>query len=494
MSGPVSPRSVPFSGMQYPRDTPTSPPSPETKTVNIQVHGLKAHYFLDRPPEDLVPARYLRKADTSPVVQRAPWIFRAPTTLHNADVKHWSKVDIRFRGVFQTLEKVPSFRAGLYEDDHGRLNDDDESPPDFHDAAGAQGLVIYALLHEILTMIDIRREAESHKSFFCLRPRLFSLNLEYWTGYQERHKDGPRTAGLVTLTVHPEQSFVRAVFPVSTTTRVGVSLESALQDKFKLLLAQFLLNIHRLHPPGDKIPDQEVYLLGLHGSRLHLLRGIFPGHKTSRLWSGRHIPSPTGLSASADEEAAEITVQMEPGRPAERFYSKTNLERFMQRVDWLRLSACDNEPDPRVFRVLGSREYDLWVAEDFRAAMRLLVGLFLYLMSGRARCGVLQDMFEMFPYDEEDDPESEGEASKGKEKAAREEKQIAEKERELEERERQKREADRERFWTREAMRGSANDRIAGLRDSRQPWWDWVWEDKSDDGQRDDADVIFRGP
>lgn len=185
---------------------------------------------------------------------------------------------------------------------------------------------------------------------------------------------------------------------------------------------------------------------------------------------------------------------MEPGRPAERFYSKTNLERFMQRVDWLRLSACDNEPDPRVFRVLGSREYDLWVAEDFRAAMRLLVGLFLYLMSGRARCGVLQDMFEMFPYDEEDEPESEGEASKEKEKVAREEKQIVQKERELEERERQKREADRERFWTREAMRGSANDRISGLRDSRQPWWDWVWEDKNDDGQRDDADVIFRGP
>ena len=170
--------------MQNPRDPATSPPSPQTKTVNIQVHGLRAHYFLNRPPEDLVPARYLRKADRSrkapafllyhstdpvAVVQRAPWIFRASKILHNADVKHWSKVDIRFRGVFQTLEKVPSFHAGLYEDDHGRLNDDDEPPPDFHDAAGAQGLVVYALLHEILTMIDIRREAESHKSFFCLR-------------------------------------------------------------------------------------------------------------------------------------------------------------------------------------------------------------------------------------------------------------------------------------------------------------------------------------
>ncbi|KAL5355905.1 hypothetical protein BJX96DRAFT_171101 [Aspergillus floccosus] len=475
MPGSNSPRSTFSLSMHNPTDTATSPPLPETKTVNIEVHGLKAHYFLNRPPEDLVPARYLRKAERSPIVQRAPWIFRASKSPHNPDIKHWSKVDIRFRGVFPAGE-------------------DGEPLPDFHEAAGAQGLVVYALLHEILTMIDIRREAESHGSFFCLRPRLFSLNLEYWTGYQEKHKDGPRTAGLVTLTVHPEQPFVRAVFPVSTTTHVSASLQSALQDKFKLVLAQLLLNIHRLHPPGDKIPDQEVYLLGLHGSRLHLLRGIFPGYKTSRVWSGRHIPSSTELSASADEEDVEIMAQIEPGHPAERFYSNTNLERFMQRMDWLRLSACDNEPDPRVFRVLGSREYDLRVAEDFRAAMRLLVGLFLYLMSGRARCGVLQDMFEMFPYNEGDEPESEDEESKEKENVAWEEKQIAEKERELEEQERQRREEDRERFWTREAMRGSANDRIAGMRDSRQPWWDWVWEDKNDDGQKDDADVIFRGP
>ncbi|KAL4889826.1 hypothetical protein BDV59DRAFT_204851 [Aspergillus ambiguus] len=478
--------------MEQPSDTP---PSPEETTVNIDVHGLKAHFFLNRPEEDLIPSRYLRKADRSPVVQRTIWIFRHVRDARNEDLANWSKVDIRFRGVYQTLKKVPPFCAGLYDDDDGRLPDG-YSTVYYEDAIRAQGQVAYALLDEILAMTDIRRETEYHKSYFNLR--LLSLNLEYWTGYREKYKDAPLTSALVTLAFHPEHLFTRAVLPVSTTTQAGISLECALQDKFKLLLAQLLLNIHRLHPPGDRIPDQEVYLLGLHGSKLHLLRGIFPGHKTSRLWSGRHTPSPTTpahAEATAEGPGDEQTASASSS-PPDRFYAKRNLERFMQRVEWLRLSACDDEPGPRVFRVLGSREYDLWVAEESRAAVRLLVGLVMYLMSGRARCGVLEDVFRLFPYDEEDEPESEDEEKQGVEKMAREEKQVVEKEREIAEQERQKREEDRERFWTREAMRGSANDRIGGFREFRQPWWDWVWEDKSEEGRvkDDDEDVIFKGP
>ncbi|OOO03853.1 hypothetical protein OAory_01022640 [Aspergillus oryzae] len=456
--------------------------SAEEKVVEIEVHGLKARVFLNCSEEDLIPSRYLKKAERSPVAQRTIWLFRRQQNARQVNLNRWSKVDIRFRGVFKTLKKVPLFRKGLYEDDVGHWG-----PPareyDFASAARAQGQVVYALLDEVLDALKITRETESDESYFYLRARLLSCQLEYWTGYREKYKDAPITAGLLAIEHYPEQHSTRAVLPVSTTTEEHVFLESALEGKFKLLLSQLLLNIHRLHPPGDKFPDQEVFLIGLHGSRLHIFRGIFPGHKTSRLWSGRHNASGT------ETEMRQLVVSS----TNHRFYGRQNLERFMQKVEWLQLSTSDSEPDPRVFRILGSKEYDLWVESDFHAALRLLVGLVMYLMSGRARCGILQDKFSCSPYDEDDEPDSEDEELRRK--VAQEEDDVVLQERKLRALKRQKREEDQERFWRREAMRSSTNDRIGGFKDFRQPWWDWVWEDKHDDGcAKDDADVIFEGP
>ncbi|KAE8362677.1 hypothetical protein BDV27DRAFT_146747 [Aspergillus caelatus] len=404
-------------------------PSAGEKVFEIEVHGLKARIFLNCSEEDLVPSRYLRKAERSPVAQRTIWLFRRQQNACQVNLNRWSKVDIRFRGVFKTLKKVPLFRKGLYEDDAGALK--------------------------------ITREAENHESYFFLRARLLSCQLEYWTGYREKYKDTPITAGLLAVEHYPEQHSTRTVLPVST----------------------LLMNIHRLHPPGDKFPDQEVFLIGLHGSRLHIFRGIFPGHKTSRLWSGRHNASGT------DTEIRQLAVSS----ANHRFYGRQNMERFMQKVEWLQLSTSDSEPDPRVFRILGSKEYDLWVESDFYAALRLLVGLIMYLMSGRARCGILQYNFSCSPYDEDDEPDSEDEELRRK--VAQEEDDVIQQERKLRTLKKQKREEDQERFWRREAMRSSTNDRIGGFKDFRQPWWDWVWEDKHDDGcAKDDADVIFDGP
>ncbi|KAF7586347.1 hypothetical protein BBP40_009043 [Aspergillus hancockii] len=448
----------------------------------IEVHGLRAKVFLNCPQEDLIPSRYLRKAERSSVVQRTIWLFRRQQDARQVNLSKWSKVDIRFRGVYKTLKKVPPFRKGLYEDDEGQLPGS-EWEFDFEEASRAQGQVIYALMDDILRALKIRRETDDDQSYFCLRARLLKCQLEYWTGYREKYRDSPHVAGLIALEYHPETHSTRTVLPVSTTVEEHEPLESALEGKFKLLLSQLLLNIHRLHPPGDKIPDQEVFLIGLHGSRLHIFRGIFPGHKTSQLWSGRHNPSGT------DTEMSRLVVSSAD----QRFYARPNLERFMQKVEWFQLSTCDSEPDPRVFRILGSEEYDLWVKAEFSAAVRLLVGLVMYLMSGRARCGILQYTFERYPYDEDEEPDSEDEELRNK--IAKEEENVAEQERKLRELKRQKREEDQGRFWRREAMRSSENDRIGGFKDFRQPWWDWVWEDKHDDGRaKDDADVILHGP
>ncbi|KAE8387600.1 hypothetical protein BDV23DRAFT_174517 [Aspergillus alliaceus] len=434
--------------------------SVEEKAVEIEVHGLKARTFLNCAPQDLVPSRYLRKAERSSVIQRTIWLFRRKQNAEQVNLNKWSEVDIRFRGVYKTLKKVPPFRKGLYEDDMDNL-----APPardfDFDFAARAQGQVVYALLDEILRALKILRQTEDNRSYFCLRARLLTCRFEYWTGYREKYKDTPFTRGLVSLEHYPARHSAQTVLQVST----------------------LLQNVHRLQPPGDKIPDQEVFLIGLHGSRLHVFRGIFPGHKTSRLWSGRHNP------AESDAEISRLVIS----GANQRFYSRQNMERLLQKVAWFHLSTCDSEPEPHVFRILGSKEYDLWVKSDFYAAMTLLVGLVMYLMSGRARCGILQHAFDRWPYDEDEEPDSEDEELR--KKVAQEENDVVEQERKLMELKKQKREEDQKRFWRREAMRSSANDRIGGFKDFRQPWWDWVWEDKHDDGRaKDDAAVIFEGP
>ncbi|CEL02368.1 hypothetical protein ASPCAL03539 [Aspergillus calidoustus] len=503
----------------------------EALPIEIDVHGLKAKVYANCSDVDIVPARYLEKADRSPLLKRTPWIFRTARDGRTVNLGKWSKVDIRYRGVFKTLRKVPQFTKGLFEDDTtGDLsNVTSSSSPfskkdkfDFEEAAKAQGQVVYALLDEILVALKIRRDAGGLKEYFFLRPRLLNCQPEYWTGYRIKHRDSPFTAGSLSLDYEPERRIARAVVPVFTSR--GQPLTEALEDSFKLLLAQLLVHIHRLSPPGDKLPDQETFLITLHGSRLHILRGVFPGQKTSRLWCGRHNPPPTTTNPMTMTPASPSTltpnhhnVNINNGTDPEhglshshitnitsRFYTKLNLQRFMEQIEWNQLSNPENEASPRGFQILASREYDLWKKDEFFAAVRLLAALAMYLMSGTARCGILQDVFARWPYDEGDEDEDDlGGGCGGSGWAGRMEEEeqriVEEQEKLLREEERRKAEEDRKRVREREAMRESGRDRIAGIGAGggfRQPWWDWVWEDKTNEGRvkNDDSDVIFRGP
>lgn len=94
----------------------------------------------------------------------------------------------------------------------------------------------------------------------------------------------------------------------------------------------------------------------------------------------------------------------------------------MEQVEWDQLSNPDNESGPRSFQILASREFDLWMKWEFLAAQKMLCGMLMYLMSGQARCGVLQEVFGKYPYDEGYDPDSEDE----KEKVAKEQKEMEE--------------------------------------------------------------------
>ncbi|KAL4812661.1 hypothetical protein BDW67DRAFT_188441 [Aspergillus spinulosporus] len=509
-------------------DTDTDNHDDDALPLEIDVHGLRAKVYLNCADVDIVPARYLEKADRSPILKRTPWIFRTAKDGRSVNIGRWSKVDIRYRGVFKTLKKVPVFSNGLFgsstsgvssaADEHedvstgGRTSTDSRSgwgsgsgsassskscssKVDFEEAVKAQGQVVYALLDEVLNMLRIKREAESHREVFFLRPRLVSCQPEYWTGYRVKHRDTPFTAGSVSLDYEPSRGMPRAVMPITTTSEPVISLKRTLENEFKLLLSQLLVNVHRLSPPGDKIPDQEAFLIGLHGSKLHILRGIFPGQKTSKLWSGRHNPREVQSTIRLFRRRYDDNGLGPEGKDG-RFYSKTNLERFMEQVEWNQLSNPDNEVHPRSFQVLGSCEYDLWLKWEFGAAMKMLAGLIMYLMSGQARCGVLQDVFERYPYDEGIEPESDvGGDAVDMEKVAKEQKEIEEEEERLRKNEREKREEEKARLTEFEAIKVSMKDKIGGLADGlRQPWCDWVWEDRgADTGEKDGEEALIVG-
>ncbi|KAL4965332.1 uncharacterized protein BDV14DRAFT_200032 [Aspergillus stella-maris] len=511
--------------------------------LEIGVHGINARVFLNCADADIVPVRYLEKAERSQPLKRTPWIFRAAKDGRSVNISKWSKADIRYRGVFKTLRKVPTFTGGLFDTStasstlnntsasasaegpgsigSGRFRSGSDSGRssrssryDFDEAVKAQGQVIYALLDEILGMLDLRREAEDHRSCFLVRPRLLTCQPEYWTGYRMKHRDTPLTAGSVSLDFEPSRGIPRAVLPVSSTNERNAPLKATLQGKFKLLLAQLLVNIHKLSPPGDKIPDQEAFLISIHGSRLHILRGIFPGQKTSKLWCGRHNPG-NHLDDNQSTHALFARMGCSDNNPdpegngnasgngngtgtrtPTRFYTKTNLSRFIEQIEWNQLSDPLNEVHPRSFQVLGSREYDLWNKWEFHAAVKMLSGLMLYLMSGQARCGALQDVFERYPYDEGCEVDSEEEDSKdngnGKEKGKEgENREAGEDEGSVNVRvEEMKRKAEEmARVSEREGKAGSSGsssssvrakiDGLTGGLNLRQPWWDWVWEGSS---------------
>ncbi|PLN76962.1 hypothetical protein BDW42DRAFT_196850 [Aspergillus taichungensis] len=375
------------------------PPKSNTdkaKTITIEVHGLKAKIQLNRPEEDLIPADYLQKAAQTPSTNRPIWLFRGREDARGVNLNRWSTVDTRFRGVYKTLKKVPAqFASGIYEDgspEQSSSSSSSSSRINFTEAAKAQGQVVYALLHEILDMMRIGRRMGD--ASFVLRPRLFNCKLEYWTGYRERYTDGPRTAELLCIDAHPETGLVRAVVPISSP----------------------------------------------HGPKLHLLRGIFPGHKTSRLWSGRYNNPASASGPAGANPPPHCFAATDPC--GSRYYGGANMKRVRQELEWMALCCAGNggedeeeeEADARTFRLLGSREFDLWVGRDFR--------------------------------DEEENKKKEVEK-----------KRIVEEEKKnLETMERLAREEVQE-------------DAIS------QSWWDWVWEEGHGDWiPQDEDDLVINGP
>lgn len=285
------------------------------------------------------------------------------------------------------------------------------------------------------------------------------------------------------------------------------TLVSCVEGKFKLMLGQLLHHIRPLSVPGDRLPDQEIFLIGLHGSKLHLMRAFFPGQKISSLWCRRELPSPslaatvptaqwfprTDTPHSSHIETyypgigIEQTHDEDPDITSNRFHTPENVDQLRQHLQETQLQRLDHEPDLRTFRILATQEYDLWLEDEFSAAVQLLVALHLYLLSGNAQCGALQEIFLRHPHhpgdmDEADDPyESADELEARLRDDARKEQLVIEaREEQLRREELIRMEEDARASRLRDSMRFLQTDRISSLRDARQHWWDFVWKDSEE--------------
>ncbi|KAJ5108890.1 hypothetical protein N7456_005565 [Penicillium angulare] len=427
--------------------------------LTCKIHTVTAKVFLDRPAEDLIPAKFLRLANENAALSEVPLFFRYQQNARILRQEYWSALHFPFQWVFKELEKVPQFELGLWEG--GAESSVGGKGKEFQEA---QSQVVMELLLQVSKILDLSRRTSDGLNFFYLTPRPWYVAFPYYTGHREKHTDGPKGTGSLCLKFSGGATPLMPILPISTALKQE-PLEACLTKKIKIILGQLMRHTRYLRRPADKQPDQEIFLLGLHGSRLHLMRGYFPGQKLSSIWCRREMPSPfssfiptpspTDSSFSnnddstpddydADYESNDDEFECEcvppsiapytaasnsamltppetplfsPRCPRHFFHRKGHshkkgpqmndnpdaktceeeAERVRRLIAELDLQCRDNEPETRVFRVMASKEYNLWDREDFMDAIKMIGALLMYLLSGEARCGILQNVFENHP-------------------------------------------------------------------------------------------------
>ncbi|KAJ5480883.1 hypothetical protein N7539_006777 [Penicillium diatomitis] len=391
----------------------------EDEPREVNVKDIKAQFFFEQPEEKLIPTRFLEMAEAS-----SEWI--CAHVLHNfmhedkdkVDFWKWPIFDLRWRETFRSLIEVPKLKLGAWE---GGVEQCFLALAEGN--RDAQADVLYHLMEDIWVGMTLNDDPSQGMCSLELKPRLFESTFSYLTGYREKHRDGPQTEGMMS-TSYTDAKSPTPIAPFCI-TNYEEPMDTALSDRFKVILGQLSKHARILPVPGDRIPDQEVFVLGQHGSKVHLMRAFFPGWKLSSIWCGRELrrpaarnetPSPSSSrgsspsnkssppqSSSSPAASSTWKPEDEPAKPEaihpskaqraasklKRFYSASNIRRVLQRFEATKRKVDDSEFNIRSFRVDCTHEYDLWKKEDFTAAVRVLLALYYYLQSGDARCGIL---------------------------------------------------------------------------------------------------------
>ncbi|RAL13681.1 uncharacterized protein BO97DRAFT_423460 [Aspergillus homomorphus CBS 101889] len=434
---PVHPLSnAAVNNMAQPSVTPDHPnpvPGPAATLPDHYLIGIRELLFrveLNHADEELVPRRFLGEAEKSQDVVIPPWIFHAFRTEKGLiDLGKWSKWDQRFREVFERLARIPIFRYGLFRD----ANPKSDGPMNaqkhrrFAHIVKLQERAVVFLLKEILNGASIVHKTSDDGSETSLAAKYIKKRNKYYAGKANRFFKGPKSNAYLAVDHHPDDSiFGRRLLPISVTTKPHPTLPGHFTKAVQFLLGQLTYQLRDVTHDPRAVPDQEAFHLHLHGSHLHLLRLVAPGFKTSLLQDGKtHIvfideddESYTSLSPHIADQIAQHYLEKSDGDPnaLRDCLKERHIRKVLEHVAWHRLyrgivtQGTVEElinSDIGVFQVLVSREYNLWSPRGFRAAVRMLLGLCLYLMSGEARVGSVQKMFQKWPKaakkDDEDD-------------------------------------------------------------------------------------------
>lgn len=164
------------------------------------------------------------------------------------------------------------------------------------------------------------------------------------------------------------------------------------------------------------------------------------------------------------------------------------------------MGKSSDDDNANIFHILGSTEYNMWMEPDFHEAVKALVGLIMYLMSGEARCGPLEAAFNNFPSrvnrdnrrhhrnnqegnyeraDETENYEDQGVDTdvfqeQAEERLALTRVEANDQKKEIK-RENKRRKKEGKLLQIRQMGHGSAGHRIASFGGFRKAWWRWVW-------------------
>ncbi|KAJ5708187.1 hypothetical protein N7488_007988 [Penicillium malachiteum] len=407
------------------------------RPIKCDVDNLKFKVFFDQHGDKLIPMKYLKAIARAALLNRQPWLFRRDEFCCDDVVEPKRSVrDMKYKVVFRALKRNLSFRKGVF---HRSV--EENNPIDGR--ITAQTGIIQRLSKEADSLLSVHRSSSNLKCVLRLDPTLasdFKHKFFVGKGVKPGWMHGPWVAGYLMLerSLCPDHDGLPAdhrcpghinvpLVPIDVTKERRLETSGAVQKRFhkkcKVLLGSVMLNLRPFSARHQEQPTQEAFLIGIHGSKLHVMRCHFrchfPGETVSEVSSSGStiVPPQIPLCDDADWEndttnvderksssppaptSASPTAQSAPlylpGSPMPKRFFSPRLTRVL-------VKAARAERCPRL-RVDVTREYDLWDEEDFLCAAKILAALQLYLFSGKAECAMVKKLLHTYPVDPEDE-------------------------------------------------------------------------------------------
>ncbi|KAL7267688.1 hypothetical protein RUND412_009710 [Rhizina undulata] len=305
--------------------------------INIAFDSFLAEIHPFAAFKDIIPFQYLEPLHSDKVAsQFHPCLFTQSDVGTEKHLFDWPNSDWLFRHIFiALLERVPELESGLYANIE-RMDDQ------FACELGSRDSRLNCL-HYLVSLVG--GTVDSRSSLDRTRYKLWfdslGKKMKYTNGGRW-YKDAPRNscfASLFSRSTLERLGYQDTPVLSYTSTSESQTPRAFFETTLKIILGQFVANIKRLGLPADKLRDQEVFVVAMHGQFFHILRASF----NAALITSVHLDH-------------------EPGRTY-------------------------------AFEVKASRDDNTLVKGEFLELIRGLLGLLEYLFSGKAMVGAMEVAF-----------------------------------------------------------------------------------------------------